>query len=194
MGRLGNPDRVLGTGRFNIMMGNAAGRLHEEDDEMGELKVKGRKSRKWGGLLHYRKTDAPKSLAGISPVWRCSCRRRDGEDRNIFGATFKCQMKRSMTKDPEGGRGAIQYEGGMPLVFERYAGEEIGVKRPWVHRGGLCMGKNWGQCIWMHGCIIRLGNRASCKGMRARICSRHKECGDSEEVSAALGVEIGGAG
>jgi hypothetical protein len=58
-------------------------------------------------------------------------------------------------EDPEGGRGAIQYEGGMPLVFERYAGEEIGVKRPWVHRGGLCMGKNWGQHMdaWMHQCV-----------------------------------------
>jgi hypothetical protein len=53
MGRLENAEQVLGTGQFNIMMGNAAlraGRLHEQDDEMREFKVKCRKSREYGGV------------------------------------------------------------------------------------------------------------------------------------------------
>jgi hypothetical protein len=51
-----------------------------------------------GRTLYYRKTDAPKSLEGISPVKRCSYRRRDGEDR-VGAEDIKGASERFNTKD-----------------------------------------------------------------------------------------------
>jgi hypothetical protein len=79
--------------------------------------------------------------------------------------------------------------------------------------GDLRMGmKNWEDVnAWIHKCVrlatkrecsatASLGNRAlclaaaldSCKGMRAEMCSRQKkECGNSEEGSAAPSIQNG---
>ncbi|KAJ7836705.1 hypothetical protein B0H13DRAFT_2288096 [Mycena leptocephala] len=148
-GSLGESGQCAGSRVLNITIAGTvrrAGGLQGPDDEMEGIEGFSRNisglvlllpKKRWGGSSgcggHPEKWKIHWEWSCVEYIWRYI---QMSDEKNIYIHT-------SLTKgDPEGGRGAIQYEGGMPLGFER------------------------GQ----------------------------KECGDSEEVSAALGVEIGGAG